>query len=219
MANRTTLIIARHGNTFLPDETPRRVGARTDIDLVPSGLLQAEQLGQYLHQFHLRPDHIISAPLKRTRQTVTRAFPNRVFNIDERLREIDYGPDEGLEEDLVRARIGEQALHDWEHHATVPEGWQVDPATIITDWHDIAAETLNNRPSKITLIVTSNGTARFAPHITHDFDGFKRDFPLKLATGALGILTYQPESKAWRVQDWNIRPKDHITLNKETAAH
>ena len=30
----TRIIIARHGNTFAKDETPRRVGGRTDLDIV-----------------------------------------------------------------------------------------------------------------------------------------------------------------------------------------
>ena len=39
--------IVRHGNTFGPGEVLRRVGARTDIPLVPSGEEQAQALGAW----------------------------------------------------------------------------------------------------------------------------------------------------------------------------
>lgn len=48
-----TLIIARHGNTFGPDDTPTRVGARTDLPLVESGIQQARLLGTHLRALGL----------------------------------------------------------------------------------------------------------------------------------------------------------------------
>ena len=51
----TTLIIARHGNTFGPEDTPTRVGARTDVPLVGSGLEQGRALGRWLKAQGLRP--------------------------------------------------------------------------------------------------------------------------------------------------------------------
>jgi probable phosphoglycerate mutase len=208
MNKTTTLIIARHGNTFLKGETPRRVGARSDLDLVPSGRIQAEMLGQYIRKQNLTPDHIIAGPLKRTVQTTVFAFPNKMFEIDERLREIDYGPDENIEESIVRERIGEDALKKWESDAIVPDGWQVDPEQITRDWHAIAQETLDKRHAQKTLIVTSNGTARFAPHITGDFNAFKSNHSIKLSTGAYGILMH--DGSEWHVQEWNIKPKDQL---------
>ena len=40
----TTLIIARHGNTFDKGDIPTRVGARTDLPLVEKGRAQAKAL-------------------------------------------------------------------------------------------------------------------------------------------------------------------------------
>ena len=40
---KTRLLIARHGNTFQPDETPKRLGLQ-DIPLVESGLAQGRAL-------------------------------------------------------------------------------------------------------------------------------------------------------------------------------
>ncbi len=203
--NTTTLIIARHGNTFLPDQTPVRAGARTDLDLVPSGIEQAKKLSTYIKEHDFVPDHIIAGPLKRTCQMAEHAFPGMDYSIDERLREVDYGPDEGQTEDTMLARIGQTALDDWNKNAIVPDGWHTDPDKMTQDWHAIAQETLNVRKGHKTLIVTSNGVARFAPYITGDFDEFKSKFSLKLATGALGIMTHSDEA-GWVVQDWNIRP-------------
>jgi probable phosphoglycerate mutase len=130
------------------------------------------------------------------------------IQIDERLREIDYGPDENQTEDTVIARIGENAIKLWDQSAIVPEGWNVNPDQMISDWADIAGETLKNHKGKTILIVTSNGVARFAPHLTGQFDAFRQQHNLKLATGALGTLVH--DGKGWSVENWNLRPKDHI---------
>lgn len=210
----TRLIIARHGNTFGPGEPPRRVGARSDLDLVASGIEQAFQLGTYLKNKQLIPDRIIAGPLKRTKQMADIA--GRMISktpapieIDARLREIDYGPDEGLPEDQVIARIGEKALKDWEEQAIVPDGWRADPDQMIQDWQDIADQIARDNAGQTVLIVTSNGIARFAPYITGDFEAFKAEFPLKLSTGAIGVID-QPKGENWQIRCWNVKPSQHI---------
>lgn len=49
----TRIIIARHGNTFAKDETPRRVGGRTDLDLVEEE--RGRNVGRYLKAKGLIP--------------------------------------------------------------------------------------------------------------------------------------------------------------------
>ncbi len=212
----TKLIIARHGNTFEPDETPRRVGARTDLELVEKGIVQATQLGTWLQMQDLNPQRIIAGPLKRTRRMAEIARgvmyhddsekPN--VEIDERLREIDYGPDEDLREEEVVNRIGADAIAKWDQDAIVPEGWNVDPDELQKHWQDIANDITQNNENEIVLVVTSNGVARFAPYLTGNFAGFKSKFSLKLATGAVGILNF--DGKDWQVEDWNIRPHKEL---------
>ncbi len=51
-----TLVIARHGNTFGPQDTPTRIRARTDLKLVEKGREQARALGEYLREHDLIPD-------------------------------------------------------------------------------------------------------------------------------------------------------------------
>tara|TARA_R110002072_G_scaffold10505_2_gene48680 strand:+ start:263 stop:922 length:660 start_codon:yes stop_codon:yes gene_type:complete len=213
----TTLIIARHGNTFNAGDTPTRVGARTDMPLVEKGKQQAAALGQYLKTHNLLPDAVYSSTLQRTKETAKIALEhcgvkNPVYAL-KIFDEIDYGPDENQTEDKVIARIGQDALTQWDKEAIVPNGWAFDPKEAIQNWNQFAHQatkthdTLTNIVHDISetiLVVTSNGIARFAPYITNDFDAFARQYPIKLSTGALGILEFSKER--WHVKDWNIRP-------------
>lgn len=204
----TTLIVARHGNTFGPDDTPTRVGARTDLPLVQSGQAQAQKLGAYLNDHSLIPDVVYASTLQRTIETAEIAIKatgisNPVFQLDI-FNEIDYGPDENKPEDEVINRIGEDAITAWNDHAHVPDGWDVKPDEITQNWLKFAEQIAQHDDEETVLVVTSNGIARFAPHITGDFEKFKANHPLKLSTGAFGILEKIAEN--WRVKEWNIRP-------------
>ncbi|MCK6418053.1 MAG: histidine phosphatase family protein [Alphaproteobacteria bacterium] len=198
----TTLIIARHGNTFNPTDIVTYVGARTDIPLSASGQAQARALGDHLRQQGLIPDTIFTSTLKRTRETAALAFPDIVATPLPVFNEIDYGPDENKTREDIIVRIGKKALQEWEDHNVVPPGWQIDTNTIIGNWKNFATQNIRNK--KFVLVVTSNGIARFAPHITGDYESFRRSFNPKLATGAYGILV--PDGDQWHVRDWNKRP-------------
>ncbi len=199
----TTLLIARHGNTFSANEIPRRVGARTDLPLVETGREQARALGKYLKDHDLVPDLILTSQLKRTIEMAEIAsheigikietHPLAIFN------EVDYGPDENKTEEEVIARIGAQAIKDWDEKAIVPTGWKTDTAEIIRNWQNFAAGLENGRR---TLVITSNGIARFAPSITKD--GLAEGQSLKISTGALCIL--EKNDVNWAIKGWNIKP-------------
>ena len=182
--------IVRHGNTFDPGETVRRVGRGTDLPLSSSGRAQAAALGVHLSSIEF--DAVISSPLKRTRETALAMSDTVTF--DERLVEIDYGPDEGKPETEVVARIGADTLALWDAEAIPPQDWSVEPAKIRTDWADLLAENIGT-----TLIVTSNGIARFALDVCRH-DGAER----KLKTGAYGVL--EEHTDGWIVTAWNVRP-------------
>lgn len=205
----TTLIIARHGNTFGPDDTPTRVGARTDLPLVEKGEEQAKALGRYLAENRPIPDVVYSSNLQRTIQSAKIAvkesgITNPVFQLDI-FNEVDYGPDENKPEAEVIARIGAQAIKDWDEHSIVPQGWKIDPAEVIENWRQFADQICAHDDNETVLVVTSNGIARFAPHITGDFEAFRAQYPLKLSTGAVGILKHHFDS-GWRVDAWNVKP-------------
>ena len=204
----TTLIIARHGNTFGPNDTPTRVGGRTDLPLVEKGEEQAKAIGRYLKENKMIPDVVYASHLKRTQQTAQIAIKesgvsNPVFTLN-MFNEIDYGPDENKTEDEVIARIGKEAIEKWDSEAIVPEGWLANPETIIKNWIDFADQIRAHDDDETVLVVTSNGIARFAPYLTGDFEAFKAAHPLKLSTGALGILEY--EDSKWTVKEWNLKP-------------
>jgi len=204
----TTLIIARHGNTFNPGEQPRRVGGRTNLALVESGLSQATALGQHLFEKNLIPELVYSSQQRRALQTAALAVekisqdipiePLAIFN------ELDYGPDETMPEDVVLARIGQQAMKDWDERAVPPPGWLIDPPALIKAWTDFGHFVVRNYSDRTVMVVTSNGTARFAPHMTGDFEAFRKNFPLKLSTGAYGIMKH--DGIRWSVECWNRKP-------------
>jgi probable phosphoglycerate mutase len=206
----TTLIIIRHGNTFNPGETPRRIGARTDIPLVPSGRKQAAQIGKYLRRNRLVPDIVYSSDLKRTQETAELALLEANINIGIHklgiFNEIDYGPDENLPEEEVIARIGSQAIEDWNTSAKVPPGWNVIPQKIIANWQEFANELTRNYSGKTVLVVTSNGIARFAPHILDEagFENFLSEYKLKISTGAICI--FSNDGTRWSLEHWNLKP-------------
>lgn len=212
--SQTRLLIARHGNTFGPGDIVTRVGGRTDLPLVASGLQQGRELGQFLKQSELFPDLIFTSTLKRAIETAEQACigmgqrcpitPIDLFN------EIDYGPDENKPEADVVARLGAQALHDWDSNGIVPDGWIVDPNQLMQNWQDFARMLRTEHVGKTILVVTSNGIARFAPSLTGDFGGFKEEYGLKIATGALCLFTHDGESgtNSWDCLGWNWRPKE-----------
>ena len=198
----TTLIIARHGNTFDPGDTPTRVGARTDLPLVDKGREQAKAIGKYLKENKMVPDVVYTSTLKRTIETAQIAIQetgvtNPTFAL-EIFNEIDYGPDENKPESDVIARIGEQAIKDWDEKAIVPNGWEFDPQQAIQNWQDFADQIRAHDDDETVLVVTSNGIARFAPYITGDFERFTAKHKIKLATGAIAILKHTPDG--WIVQ-------------------
>ncbi|MGC1182392.1 histidine phosphatase family protein [Legionella sp.] len=204
----TRLIIARHGNTFAPSDRVRRVGL-TDLPLVASGLLQGNCLGSALKQKNLIPDVIFASKLKRTIQTADQAQKAMgtklciktlaIFN------EIDYGPDENQPEEHVIVRLGKEALHAWEARATVPNGWNVKPAEIINNWIVFSQHLRQHYAGKTCLVVTSNGIARFAPHLTGDFAAFSTQHNIKIATGAYCLFENEPFNETWNCRLWNVK--------------
>ena len=208
------LIIARHGNTFNKGDVLTRVGGRTDLPLVESGKEQARMLGEYLAKVDLLPTKVYAAPLKRTMETAKGALeaagmanmavePLNIFT------EIDYGPDENKPEDEVVARVGQKAIDDWNAFAKVPDGWKVDPKEIIGNWKAFANSLVKGKDNTTTMVVTSNGIARFAPYITGNFDAFAASHDIKIGTGCLAVFHFG--ATEWVCDSWNVKPKDELS--------
>ncbi len=221
-----TLIIARHGNTFRKGETPTRVGSRTDLPLVEEE--RGRGIGKYLTKLGLIPTRILAAPLQRTMCTAALAAEELgcpcPVQPDARFIEVDYGPDENHTEEETKARLGADiaaaqgknpaeltaeeldalgaaAIDKWNAEATVPPGWKVDVAQIIANWKALAAEV---QEGEVLLCVSSNGTIRFAPHITGDYAGFCAAHDIKVATGGVCIFTSE-DGSTWQCREWGVK--------------
>jgi broad specificity phosphatase PhoE len=196
------IYIVRHGNTFEKGDTVTRVGGRTDLPLSASGRVQAEALARHFAGQEIAFASARTGPLKRTRETaetilaVQAAPPDLLTELF--LREIDYGPDENRPEADVVARIGRQALEDWERRSIPPKDWRVDPAALVGNWQELFSD-LRGEPGD-HLVVTSNGVARFALAAA----GAGRE-DAKLATGAWGVIVLDPSGDA-AVEAWGLRP-------------
>ena len=208
----TRIIVARHGNTFTKEQTPTRVGCRTDLDLVETE--RGTNIGRYLKQENMIPDMVYAAPLKRTRKTAELAIEamggNLPFELDDSFVEIDYGPDENKTEAEVIARIGQDAIDKWNESAIVPDGWKVSVEGIIGAWNNFAHKVEKKFKDKTVLVVSSNGIIRFAPYLTGDFEGFCREHEIKVGTGSVCIFEKEQSDKHFRCVGWNIKPKDHL---------
>jgi 2,3-bisphosphoglycerate-dependent phosphoglycerate mutase len=204
---KTTLLIARHGNTFSPGDVVTYVGARTDMSLSPSGLEQGRKLGLYLRDKNMLPDVVFTSSLLRTKQTAKQVFAaaaiTRTLNVNPLFNEIDYGIDENRPQTEVHSRLGE-ALKAWQDDSIVPNGWKVDVSAIIQGWINFGVGVARDYAGRKILVVTSNGIARFAPHLTGDFEAFRREHQLKISTGALCVLKH--EAGVWRIEEWNVKP-------------
>lgn len=201
-------VIVRHGNTFAAGETPRRIGALTDLALTDVGQEQARALGALFVEKGWRFRRVLVSPLLRTRQTAQAILaaqtPFATPEIAEFLREIDYGPDENRTEEEVLARIGRDALAAWDAHAVIPPGWLVERSARIAAWRSVfAEESADDAP---VLLVTSNGAARFALMAESALQAAAgRLASLKLPTGGYGVIRQDDQGRL-SVAAWGERP-------------
>jgi len=198
-------VIVRHGNTFAPGEAARRIGAGTDLPLVKSGRIQASRLGEHFRQQGWRFDRVLASPLRRTRESaaliLSAMADHSVVETRDWLAEIDHGPDENRTEPEVVARIGEAALAAWDARGVSPPDWKIDRPAREAAWRAFLA----SAPEGITLLVTSNGAARFGLLADAGLARQAAALPsLKLATGAYGSIVLDGGSP--RLVAWNQRP-------------
>jgi len=200
----TRIVICRHGNTFDKGDIITRVGARTDLPLSNSGKVQAKALAEYFSapNSDYNFTQAFCSPLIRTHQTgdtiLKLKHTSKELKILEFLTEIDYGIDENKAENDVVARLGQKAIDLWDKKATPPNGWKVDPLSIIEAWKNFFSNSADYNDD--ILVVTSNGIARFALDAV---DEIATDAPRKLRTAAYGII--EIENGHSKVTAWDIR--------------
>ncbi|MEO0392342.1 MAG: histidine phosphatase family protein [Pseudomonadota bacterium] len=216
------LLLARHGNTFGPDDTPVWVGADQDMPLVPTGHTQAQTLGQSLKAAGVTPDRIIAGPLKRTveyAEIVRSLIAGPAVEIDPRLREIDYGSWGGKTTEEIIESHGETAVRAWNDRGQWPDraDWQPDPSDLRRNLkllvHDIQTSAAEDA---VILLVSSNGILRFfLDLVPGEFARRARDTALKTATGAVSCLDRQ--GGLYQVAFWNEKPTDDLFKAPLTA--
>jgi probable phosphoglycerate mutase len=107
------LVLVRHGATAWNAEG--RFTTRTDGELSPDGVEQAADAARGLASLPVA--RVVCSPLRRARSTgeaIADAAPVRPpVTIDERLREIDAGPFEGLTGSEIEAGPLAAAFHRW----------------------------------------------------------------------------------------------------------
>lgn len=198
------VFLVRHGNTFAPREPPRRIGARTDLPLVASGIAQAKALGEWFATRNIRFARAVAGPLRRTQQTAAiilhHAQAPPAAATASWLTEIDHGPDEDQPEDVVLRRVGPAAIEAWDKAAVPPPGWIVDAAARITAWRAFLAEP----SSGDTLLVTSNGAARFALLACPDVATALPGGTMKLRTGAYAEIGWTRDNTP-TILAWDVR--------------
>jgi len=203
------LILARHGNTFGPEDTPVWVGANEDLELVEKGLEQSREIGRGLVSAGIVPDRILAGPLKRTRTGAALAAEQCGFSgeieIDERLREIDYGVWGGKSDAEIAERWSADAIEAWRERSIVPAGagWSPSPEALKANARAVYdAATRDRGADTAVLIVTSNGILRYFHTLLAGDDAHPED--AKVKTGRLGAARIS--SAGADLLLWNAEP-------------
>ncbi len=206
------LLLARHGNTFNKGDKVVWVGARTDLPLTAKGCEQAQVLGQALAPFAPRIKRVISGPLLRTsehagiaNEKVGMVVP---IEIDQRLREIDYGLWEAKSSEEIQAMGGGAELDAWNKAGEWPRspGWTPAPEEIAANVARLAGECAASlSEDEAALLVTSNGVLKFFLKLVPGaFEDMAARGALKVATGHCCALRHS--SQGWEVLFWDCEP-------------
>jgi len=159
------VLLARHGNTFGPGDTPVWVGAKEDLPLVESGEAQARALGGSLAEKGFVPARLICGPLKRTRRAAEIVAELTGFagsiEIDHRLTEIDYGSWGGKTNDEIIAEFGQDTLDCWDKRHTRPDGVDWSPSDDELKANALAALADAAMTDGLAVLITSNGILRY----------------------------------------------------------
>jgi probable phosphoglycerate mutase len=214
------LILARHGNTFGPEDTPVWVGANEDLPLVETGLEQSRAIGRAIRDGGITLDRVIAGPLKRTRTGARLAAETCGFTteveIDDRLKEIDYGVWGGKPDSEIEESWGRDAIENWRERSIVPEGagWSPSPGTLRENVKAVLASVTGDlSPDTAVLIVTSNGILRYFHERLAGEEAASAD--AKVKTGHLCAVRIEPG----RIDllAWNRAPGDIIPILKDAA--
>lgn len=205
-----SVILCRHGNTFNPGEKVVMVGAQEDLPLTEFGREQAQVVGRSLAHIVKEAGpavtSVVTGPLSRTFEyasiVVREARLSVAIQVDERLKELDYGSWGGLSNEEIVALSGEEALRQWQERGVRPTGIGFQPSV---EQLDAEARSLLRELSGgvgISVVVTSNGRLREFARVLSD----GRDNSAKVKTGHVCLIEWN--GNAWSVRGWDLNPKE-----------
>ncbi|MDG1417146.1 MAG: histidine phosphatase family protein [Maricaulis sp.] len=197
------LLLARHGNTFGPGDKIVWVGAGEDYPLVEKGEAQAAALGHALQAAGITLDRIITGPLIRTRRACEIiaeliGFDDEI-EIDERLKEINYGSWGGKSCDEIIAEFGQEAHTTWNTHHTRPAGSDWSPAEDVVKANALSVMQDAAATDGLALVLTSNGVLRY---MYGALGGVEAD--VKVKTGNICVAEISSDGGERVV--WNEKP-------------
>lgn len=206
------IILARHGNTFGPGDTPVWVGAREDLALVDKGREQSSDIGRWLKANSLQPTLIIAGPLKRTREGAElvaeqTGFEPGAIQIDDRLKEIDYGSWGGKSDAEIETLYGPSVIDDWRERTIIPPGadWSPDLSTLKANAEAVIAEIVSS-DEEVVLIISSNGTLRYFHEVW--YAGRASSPSAKVKTGHICLADWT--NGVLNPTFWNLDPRSGL---------
>jgi broad specificity phosphatase PhoE len=207
------LILLRHGNTFGPNDKVVMVGAGEDLPLSEVGEEQARSVGKALAGCGFIPNRIVCGPLKRTVRhaelvslEVGRAGS---YEIEGRLKELDFGPWSGLTNQEIAERFGSDELQLWNEKGSWPTSISFSPpeARVAEEVNNILEDSY--RENLRTIVVTSNGRLRMFGRLVEP-ESSERYHGFKMRTGGASVL--QLQDREWHIEGWNLEPTELSAL-------
>jgi broad specificity phosphatase PhoE len=131
------IYLVRHGQTEFNRE--RRIQGHVDSPLTELGVRQAQAVGRLLRDLIREPDgwRLISSPLGRahaTAEIIAGAMGGLPVELDDRLKEMSWGPHDGrLRAELEAENPETFAKSGWAFDASSGESYE-DVATRVGDW-------------------------------------------------------------------------------------
>lgn len=203
------LILARHGNTFRPDDKVVWVGAKNDLPLVESGVAQAERVAGVMKTIALSA--IYFAPLLRTRQfaeIIAASASGALLMEESRLTELDYGEWSGMADSEIAEKFGEKCLKDWVNSGIWPAqcGWSSSETTVRNEVAQFVQDIDKTYGDENILVVSSNGRLRYFLNLVEgEFQRRVEEQSFKVATGKVCLLMSKEER--FQLALWNEQPE------------
>jgi broad specificity phosphatase PhoE len=214
------ILLARHGNTFGPQDPVVWLGRSENPCLVARGMQQAAALAEALHQSGQLIQTIYASPMRRTTMFAELARPPSAHHkpvvATPALLELDYGKWAGRTRTQLIAAQQQHALTAWETRGVYPDGQGFMPPlpAMQADLAAWLASCLRGHRADhgLTLAVSHGGTLR----VLHQLLAPNQPAgTAKMACGHVGVLDY--DAGQWRVVLWNTAPQS-ATLQATLAA-